>query len=359
MKSQLIISLVLLVFTVEFSLALELQLEEASDVDFRKYVPDSMSTTNRDLYFITKPDERGLKLRWAPTNPDIWVMGNIHGYTIEKMIVDDTGTEPFLKVSSPFKPLPLAAREPLVDENTPYTAAAVMCIHGELKNPQSAILMESQDFNNRYGFALLAADLDPVAAQASGLAHLDTVVAKEQLCLDRVFAYDPLTGTSCHTVHSFQPWGTPKREPGPFMLDPVEYENTISLQWRKDQHLDRFSAYWIERAELGRDNFLRLNETPFLYEYRLKTIDDDGNSTFAEKNLALEGLKSFYLADIESLAVQKGKDGLSLSWNYNATQEVDFIIYRAAAAGKIRQYKRISGSTVYLDQDIKKKTTYS
>src|SRR5690554_458341 len=146
-------------------------------------VDDSSSVI---LLVRAMPDS--VMLRWAPDSYRLWMIGNKYGYKITRTclirngaVVDNPLTEEI--TPSALKPLELAEWEPMAEKDD-YAGVAAEAIYGDgfEVDPGSGGLMEivnrSTEQENRYGFALLAADLSRDVALASGLMFVDKQAKK-------------------------------------------------------------------------------------------------------------------------------------------------------------------------------------
>jgi hypothetical protein len=77
-------------------------------------------------------------LRWAPTDKEIWKLGNQYGYVVERYTIlrkgeltDDKAR--LLLTPTPLQPAPIEIWEPHEDEK--YAAIAAQCIFGESEIP--------------------------------------------------------------------------------------------------------------------------------------------------------------------------------------------------------------------------------
>ena len=94
-----------------------------------------------------------------------------------------------------------------------------------------------------------------------------------------------------------------------------------------------------------------------VYEYMLRTTDDDGNVTDSEKTLNLEALKSYYLKDTPVLLTSLQDEGVLLTIQYPNAENYKFTILKAKKENVLTTYKLIEGIS-FLDTDIQKKTKY-
>ncbi len=97
------------------------------------------------------------------------------------------------------------------------------------------------------------------------------------------------------------------------------------------------------------DYYLDMNvEEGVVYEYNLITTDEGNNITVPEKTLVLEGLKSFYIEQVENIKVSKNGDMLELNWDYNNVPEHTFVVYKKATDGALLTYKVLDGENKML-----------
>jgi hypothetical protein len=303
----------------------------------------------KDIYISSKSTEKGLQLRWAPSNADLWLKGNTHGYTIEKIILDSTGTQKFKSVGKKiFKPWPMEQWKPLVSDKTPYSAAAAMALYGK-DNSSSGFAAANENLQNKFGFALLSADLDKKAAEASGLSYLDTDVDKNSFYVYRIYIVDSTNKAISDTTNKLMIFTDPKPIMSPELLLNSERENEITLSWEKNNGVDRYSAYYIERSDNGGQSFDRINKTPYLdvstnlmidnayitftdsidqqyfeYQYRLIGLDAFGDESTPDNVVSAMGRdQTPPLGPNEISIVQTQKGYLQINWKYTVV-DTDF-----------------------------------
>ena len=150
---------------------------------------DKMSNTQKvEVIARALPDQ--IKIRWAPSTPDAWMLANKYGYLIERVtVVRDNKvltTPQVTKINTePIMPLPLAQWEPIVKKNK-YGAIAAQAIFGktfELKNNTTNVIdiaNKTRENESRFSFALFAAAQSFEVANASGLVLVDKRVNKNE-----------------------------------------------------------------------------------------------------------------------------------------------------------------------------------
>lgn len=215
-----------------------------------------------------------IQLRWAPTDPAMWVEGIQNGYTIERQeIKSGKRFDPkrFEKINqNPIKPNSLADFKTIFNKSVDhdYLLVAAECIYGDWKNAKSQSenlqnwVAASDDFYNKFSFNLFVADLDFLTAEASGLAFVDETAEKEKQYIYKIYiknskaekryvAYQRITNIA-------KPSAIPK------IHSVKNQEGQVVLSWERNWHSQHFSAYHIERSTDGQ-NFEKITNTPYVH----------------------------------------------------------------------------------------------
>lgn len=178
-------------------------------------------------------------LRWAPSNAPSWRAYNRIGYIVERARIDtnDTGPIVFERLTpSPRKPWTLEEWRQRTRPDQQLAAIAAQCLYGRLSIPKpntvESILDAASELENRYGFALFAADCDAFAATGLGLRFVDRNVKVGQTWAYRIFpAYQDslfLLDTVYHVVDvtPYKPW------PPVLELSAEGSDRQITLRWK-------------------------------------------------------------------------------------------------------------------------------
>lgn len=206
-------------------------------------------------------------LRWAPDRAGGWHVGNQIGYVIERTeIGTDSIYDPqnFQKiVESPIKPWPLKEWAKIAGEGkSKYAAIAAQSLYGE-GYKAAGILDNADEFQNRYSFALLAADFSPEAAEALGLRWVDKTISKNKTYIYRIFLSklyaDYTVDTAYQVVHTSEIDVLPEVIP----FDVVENELQITFYWDRTLFEQYYSAYYIERSADGK-TYEKLTKEPYI-----------------------------------------------------------------------------------------------
>lgn len=210
-----------------------------------------------------------IDLRWAPIDYDTWQAGIKKGYVIERYTIMRGGEilspEDIAKehkvLGGAFTPAPLEDWEPFAEEK--YAAIAAECIYGEDENvgvlsPKAAYQIHQRQ-QQKFSFALYAADMSVNVAWLSGLSYTDKAISKDEKYLYKVYVNDT---TAQDTAMVFLNASTPtsiQRIPKPT----VKWGNkTADISVDLGILSGAYTSYFIERSADGGKSFERLSEAP-------------------------------------------------------------------------------------------------
>lgn len=319
-------------------------------------------------------------LRWAPTDPQTWALGNKYGYLIERYSLGENKIPknvPTLVVLNPqpLRPLPLAQWEPVAKANK-YGAIAAQAIYGESFEIANAKKQENQslirqayekstEMEMRFSFALLGADLDANTAKAAGLKWTDKSIKKGSRYLYKVYVAVPEnldirldTGTVFLSTDEYIPL------PKPLEFLATFSDTTVVLTWNQKLLQGTYVAYDIERSRDGGLTFQKRNKEPFIainerkendYVMFLDTVHTRkqllyrirGWSSFGEKGPYSALQKGFCKPLVrqapEAVAAQViGKD-VRLTWKYDKANLPNIVGYKVYRSMEITSsYKAVS-----------------
>ena len=210
-----------------------------------------------------------IDLRWAPADYDTWQAGIKKGYVIERYTImrggeilspDDIAKE-HKTLGGAFTPAPLEDWEPFADEK--YAAIAAECIYGENDNvgalsPHIAYQIHQRQ-QQKFSFAIYAADMSVNVAWLSGLSYTDKNVSKDEKYLYKVYVNDT---TAQDTAMVFLNASVPsplQRIPKPT----VKWGNkTADISVDLGILRGAYTSYFIERSADGGKSFVRLSDAP-------------------------------------------------------------------------------------------------
>ena len=215
-----------------------------------------------------------IALRWAVDQALAWKKTNQYGFKITRMTIMQNGqvlAQPITKELGTFKPKPLAEWQEMVEKDD-HAAVIAQSLYGETfeveapKGDLEAILNQSEELDQRFSFALMAADMNFTAAQMAGWGYVDTDVKKGDKYLYRIEALTPATeltvvGGKINMGSVFVTIDDYEALPRPLDFTAAFGDKTVMLSWDYKTLKSIYNAYYIEKSEDGK-TFTRLGDTP-------------------------------------------------------------------------------------------------
>jgi hypothetical protein len=239
------------------------------------------------IQIAARPLKDSIMLRWAPSNYKSWDLGNTYGYNIVRYTImrDSVLLEKAEKTtftSMPLKPLPLNSWETLVKSNK-YGAIAAQAIYGkgfeidagEGFTPEN-VTNKSKEQQQRFSFALYAADISPEVAKASGLYFVDKQAVKNEMYLYRVFLHLPDSMQNQNDT-AFVYTGISNYAPLPKPIEVIaEFDDKLAvLSWNIFAQNNIYIAYQVERSDNGGKDFFALSEEPLIPVYSKENLNPE------------------------------------------------------------------------------------
>lgn len=211
------------------------------------------------IYVATDGKGAAMRLRWAPSSALLWQLGNRYGYTITKYSVPANGSN---TIGSPKQEFISAAPvKPAVPdlmktfgEKDSMIAVMASLIYDSTQVAAGNISDRNNLLNQRFGYALLIADLDYGAAQAAGLAFTDTHVQPGERYIYKITLNLPeqfRKEVPYKEGAVFCVGGEQRRMPGIGMPELDISDNYATLRWRIEHLSGFYTAYEIERSGDG------------------------------------------------------------------------------------------------------------
>ena len=215
-----------------------------------------------------------ISLRWAVDQPAAWKRANTYGYIIERFTIARNGvlinpTEKNVLTPSPITPLPLTQWQTIVTSND-HAAILAQALYGESFKVEGSeegallqIINKSRELDQRFSFALFAADMNFEAAKMAGLGYVDTNINNNEKYFYKISTAIP---ENLGKVDLGSIVVDPKKEtllPAPIDLFVVEGDKNIMLSWEYELFKKVYTSYFVERSENGTD-FTRLGDTPLV-----------------------------------------------------------------------------------------------
>jgi len=214
-----------------------------------------------NIQLLARPCEKdSIRLRWAPADKESWKLGNRYGYVVERYTILRNGEltedrEHLLLTPTPLKPAPIEMWEPYEEER--YASIAAQCIFGESEIPlisPTAIVKRYQEEQNKFSFALYAADQSVLAARLSGLYLTDKTVSPGEKYLYTVHIALPDSIPS-DTAFAFTGLSEYQSLPKPIDLAAQWEDQRVQLSWNILYLNHIYNSYIVEKSTDGKQYF--------------------------------------------------------------------------------------------------------
>lgn len=244
---------------------------------------------------ISRATESEVMLRWAPNSPTVLDAIKNEGCIVVRHTVLRNGkVTPFSERSvgkqlspTPIKPASETVWKGLMAKSD-FAKVAAQALFGkgfEVSNEVNdigSIINASREQNNRFGFALFAADQSTEVAEAMGLMYVDKDIKEGERYLYKVYAAGSSgsqidTGFTLAGKEDFYPL------PKPLYIKAEFDDRVVEVSWNKKYFNDIYSAYFIERSADNGQTYQRLNEKPFV------------NLTNGQEQASVDASRAFYL----------------------------------------------------------------
>ncbi len=230
--------------------------------------------TPPEVKVIATATEDAILLRWAVTKPLAWKYANQYGYTIERTTIaigDQILKDPVAQkiTAMPILPKPMLEWETFSDTDT-NAAIAAQAIYGsdfDVNMEQGgddimSIINQAQGLEQRFSFALFAADQSFEVAQFSGLAFVDTQVQPNERYLYRVYAAVPTEKLNIAYGGVYLGLADRKELPQPQDFVGIFNDKNALLSWNYTLLKKQYNNYIVERSADQGNSFTRLSELP-------------------------------------------------------------------------------------------------
>lgn len=300
-----------------------------------------------EIQVIARVQKDKILLRWAPGDALAWKKGNAYGYQLERYTVTRNNitltTPEKVILGKALKPEPIENWEKLIEDND-NAAIVAQAIYGEdfavagtdkLQN----IINLSEESEQRFTFALFAADKDFEIAKKAGLGFEDKTVQKNEKYAYRVVSNVPEKELAIQYGGVFTGLSEYEQLPKPMDFTAHFTENSAMLSWNFKILAHAYGSYYVERS-LDKKNFERITQKPYTsmnqenennnrifyvdsiannqsYSYRIQGI-----STFGELgpySEVVSGKGKAVLQYVPHLTVKDFKDDktVTLTWEFD------------------------------------------
>ncbi|TSE04791.1 fibronectin type III domain-containing protein [Aquimarina algiphila] len=285
------------------------------------------TTEDPSIRVIARVQGSKILLRWAPTTPSSWLKSNKYGYQIQRFTISRDGklvSPPEKKVltTTPIVPMGLERWE-YIASGDDYAAILAQALFGEgfevegmeEEGALAQIVNKSREVEQRFSFAVFAADMNFEAAKMAALGYEDTTIVPGEEYVYKITTAIPeellkvIPGSI--VIKSQQP----EPLPAPIDLIAVPDDKIVLLTWDYGMFKSIFTTYYLERSENGND-FKKLGDLPLVnlndkpdaakqrmqyidtlsqnnkeYYYRVKGISPFGEESLPSKVVSAKGIK--------------------------------------------------------------------
>ncbi len=223
------------------------------------------------IQVLAKSNQDKVMLRWAADTPLAWKKGNEYGYLIERYTISRNGNavlpvESTMITSFPLKPKPLQEWESLAlaDDNAAVIAQAIYGEDFDVNTGSSAdnILAINDQLEQRFTFALIAAEQNYEAAKLAGWAFEDTSIKtgekylyKIKIALPAESDYAIKEGSVYASAEFFE------ELPKPLGFASIFADGNVMLNWNFNLLQKTYSSYILEKSVDG-TAFQQVNGQP-------------------------------------------------------------------------------------------------
>ena len=220
-------------------------------------------------------EKDAIALRWAVDEPVAWQKANKIGFQLKRYTLVRNGktlSVPEQKDLGKFLPKPEKEWQKYVEEND-NAAIVAQSLFGESfevemgerkKEGIEGIINKSQEIDQRFAFALMAADLDFKVAELAGWAYVDKETKPNEKYLYSVSINTDVStsllvekGSAVAQLSDYQDL------PKPLDFIGIFQDKTVLLAWEYLQLRDIYTSYFIEKSENGID-FKPLGDLPIM-----------------------------------------------------------------------------------------------
>ncbi|MBC8144680.1 MAG: fibronectin type III domain-containing protein, partial [bacterium] len=233
------------------------------------------------IHLLTRADADSVVLRWMPSTAGAWSIANQSGYIVERVRVDGAGAfdrNAFTPLGAmPLKPWPVDAWRTRMSPAHPYVAAAGQMLHdAKLSSDANASMLDrAQALGNRFQIAILAANLDPVAADGLGLRLVDRDVRSGDRFIYRVRSASTSEDVRFDTAIAVVDVARYETPPAPHALEAEARDGSIRVHW-SPLPIGYYIGYIIERSDDNGRTYRVLTAAP------IASTQLDGQQTVSE-----------------------------------------------------------------------------
>lgn len=313
----------------------------------------------------TDSKKNHISLRWAVDEPLAWQKANKTGFQLKRYTLMRDGKllpKPEEKDLGIFLPAPEKEWQKVVEKNDNAAIVAQSLFGesfevemGEQKDKLQGIVNKSQETDQRFAYALMAADLDFEVAKLAGWAYVDKEVKPNERYLYTVTINQKNTSGTIVMVEKGDAVASTSENvelPKPMDFIGIFKDKTVTLSWEYLQLRDTYTSYYVEKSENGSPfkplgdlpvmnmndsegrqaqgmtyvDSLKQNNAKFSYRIRGKTIFGDyGPYSDAVSG---EGKKSLEASPrISNFTISENQEDITINWEFPQEAEKDIVFF--------------------------------
>lgn len=259
------------------------------------------------IAMIGRAQKDRILLRWAPNNATVWQFTLQYGFVLERFTI--TRNNQLLDVperitlgARPIKALPVEQWETIAEEDD-WAGIAAEAIYGEkfeltesFSSDIASVINKVREIDNRYTFAMFAADQSRRAAQASGLYFEDPSVKANEKYLYRV--YTPVPADKMKIDTGFVYIGLADFAELPVIAD-VEStleDKTVIISWAGRKYNHVYNSFVVERSDDGGSTYHSISDVPIV-----NTSNTDATPEFIFKTDTLPSYDTAYFYRVRGM----------------------------------------------------------
>ncbi len=239
----------------------------------------------RGVAILASPKKDKILLRWAPNHHVLWKKAKATGYTLERYVLyrdNKQLAEPEYKllgegVKANEKAWWENAMQDSLVSDYDWLCVAAQAIFGaefemidQKQDPMMQMVHKTREQENRYSFAMFAADQSPRVSKAMGLKYTDTDIKENEMYLYRVYPTNLNVKVDTGYVYT----GVSDYEP---LQKPLGVHSRVDgkrsmIIWNQFLLSTVYNAYMVERSDDGGQSFKPISKRPIVLTY-----GDDGD----------------------------------------------------------------------------------
>jgi hypothetical protein len=331
-------------------------------------------------------------LRWAVNTPIGWRNSHKSGFMVTRFTVLRNGKilpkpEKLLLTSKPLLPEPLDSWMDLAQKDN-YAAIIAQSIYGENfevsganEGPLSKIVNTAEELDQRYTFALYAADMSFEGALKAGWGLVDINVKPNEVYTYQVSVFENPkvnSGSFAIGLKNYEPL------PEPTDFNAIPDDKKILLSWDYASFKSIYSSFMVEKSSDG-VNFTPISKTPLvnmndktdhpsmtmyyidtlsindkIYQYRLYGISSFGEKGQVTKPIAAKGIAALVTAARLIEYHIENSNSVNLEWEYPKEAEEPIQGFEINLAEKDKgPYKVVSTGLLPSDRKFECKDLFS